>query len=488
MKPQAHAGMTAARKWVLGLASLASFMISLDSLVVSTALSTIRNDLHASIATLEWTVNAYNLTFAGLLLTGSALGDRFGRRTMFISGLALFTVASGACALSQNIGSLIAMRALQGAGAALVMPLALAQLTAAFPPASRGRVLGIFSGVTGLATFSGPFIGGVVTQGIAWQWIFWINLPLGAVAIALSARRIAESTGPNDRFDLPGVILVTAGVFGLVWGLVRGNSIGWGGVEVVGAMLAGGIATIAFTLWEARTPAPMLPMRFFKIRAFTAAILSNFALFSSLYGTTFMLAQFLQVSLRNGPLGAGLRLMPWTAMLMVCAPIAGAKADQYGGRVFMVVGLTLNAVGLAWLAALANADVSYADLLAPLVFSGCGLSMAIPAAGKSVVGAVKLQEIGQASGAISMLRIFGGVFGVAVLGAVFAAKGGYTSPTAFADGFSPAIYVAASISAVGALTGLGMPGRQVEPGSAAGSQARYGAVREGDGSVRGAGR
>lgn len=455
--------MTQAQRWVLGLTSLASFMISLDSLVVSTALSTIRLNLQASLATLEWTVNAYNLTFAALMLTGSALGDRFGRKRMFIAGLVVFTVASVACALSPNIGFLIAARAVQGSGAALVMPLALTQLSAAFPPQSRGRVLGIFSGVAGLAIFIGPFIGGAVTEGLAWRWIFWLNLPIGLLAILLVARRLEESRGPNNRLDLIGLLLVTASGLGIVWALVRGNTIGWGSAEVVGTLAAGIVLLAAFVSWELRARSPMLPMRFFGIRAFATANLANFCLFVSLYGTTFMLAQYLQTALGYGPLGAGLRLMPWTATLMVCAPIAGTLADRVGERTFMVAGLTLNAIGLGWLALIATDNLPYSHMLLPLICSGCGISMAMPAAQKSVVGAVKLQEIGQASGAVSMLRIFGGVFGIAILGAVFAGFGSYASPKAFTDGFVAAISAAAAVAFAGAIFGLGMPGRRTAP-------------------------
>jgi EmrB/QacA subfamily drug resistance transporter len=276
--------MTSKKAWVLGLASLASFMMALDSLVVTTALSTIRQDLTASIESLEWTVNAYNLTFAVLLLTGSALGDRFGRRRMFVVGLAVFTIASAGCALSPNIGTLVTTRALQGAGAAMVLPLSLTLISALFPPQERGKAMGVYLGLTGLATFSGPFLGGVISEGLAWQWIFWLNLPIGLIAILLTARRVDESVGPNNRLDLGGVVLVTLGAFGIVWGLVRGNAAGWSSAEVVSALVLGVALVIAFVLWEQRTKAPMLPMRFFRSRAFATANPANFLVFASLYG------------------------------------------------------------------------------------------------------------------------------------------------------------------------------------------------------------
>lgn len=451
--------MTTKQKWVLALASVASFMISLDSLVVSTALPTIHRSLHASLATLEWTVNAYNLTFAVLLLTGAALGDRFGRRRMFIVGLSVFTAASAGCALAPTIGALITTRALQGCGAAMVMPLALTQVSGAFPAQQRGKALGIFSGVTGLATLSGPLIGGAVAQGLAWQWIFWLNLPLGLATIVLSVGRLDESHGANDGLDLAGVILVTGGTLGIVWALVRGNDVGWDRAPIIGTLLAGAALVIAFIRWEMRARAPMLPMRFFRVRAFTLANASNFCLFASLYGTTFMLAQYLQNSIGYGPLAAGLRLVPWTAMLLIFAPVAGSLADKFGERRFIISGLTMEFGGLAWLAVIATPQLAYARMVIPLIISGIGNSMVIPTAQKAIVGAVKPHEVGQASGTLNMLRIFGGVFGIAVLGAVFASSGSYTTAQAFTNGFRPAMGVAALLAAIGAVAAVGMPRR-----------------------------
>jgi EmrB/QacA subfamily drug resistance transporter len=445
---------------VLGIASLGSFMTALDSLVVTTALSTIRQDLTASVESLEWVVNSYNLTFAVLLLTGAALGDRFGRRRMFVVGLAVFTVASAACALAPDIGTLIVARAGQGVGAAMVLPLSLTLISAAFPPRQRGRAMGLYLGITGLATFSGPFIGGVVAEGLAWQWIFWLNLPVGVVAILLTQRRVAESLGPNTRFDLGGVGLVTAGAFGVVWGLVRGNVAGWGSAEVVGTLLLGVVLLVAFVLWERRAQAPMLPMRFFRLRAFATANPANFLVFASLYGTMFFLAQYFQVVLGTGPLVAGLMLMPWTGTLMVCAPIAGALADKVGERNFVVGGLLLQTAGMGWIAVVADTDTGYLELLPALVVGSVGITMAMPAAQKAVVGAVQPREIGQASGAFMMLRILGGVFGVAVTVAVFAGVGDYTSAERFSEGFSAGMTAVAAFAFTGVLVAAAMPGRR----------------------------
>ncbi|MEV0715025.1 MFS transporter [Asanoa sp. NPDC050611] len=451
---------TSKQAWVLGLASSASFMMALDSLVVTTTLTSIRQDLAASVESLEWIVNAYNLTFAVLLLTGAALGDRFGRRRLFVVGLAVFTVASVACALSPNVGTLIVSRAAQGVGAAMVLPLSLTLISAIFPPRQRGRAMGTYLGLTGLATFSGPFIGGVVAEGLAWQWIFWLNLPVGVLVIALTTRRVDESFGPNNRFDLVGVVLVTLGAFGIVWALVRGNAAGWRSGEVLATVVLGAALVVAFVLWERRTEAPMLPMRFFRARAFATANPANFLVFASLYGTLFFLAQYFQTVSGVGPLGAGLRLMPWTATLMVCAPIAGRLTDRVGERNLVVTGLLLQTIGSGWIALVADRDTSYLEILPPLILGGVGLTMAMPAAQKAVVGAIRPQEIGQASGAFMMLRIFGGVFGVAISVAVFTAVGSYASAEEFSTGFAAAMTAVAIFAFIGTVVALGMPRRR----------------------------
>ncbi len=450
-------------RWVLALTSVASLMVALDTLVVSTALSTIRVELHASIAALEWTVNAYNLSFAVLLMTGAALGDRFGRRRIFASGVALFTLASAACALAPDVGTLIAARAVQGAGAAMVMPLGLTLISAAFPPERRGRAIGTYFAVTGLAVASGPVVGGAITEGLAWQWIFWVNVPLGIALIPLVLRKMRESHGPDGAIDIGGLALVSLGAFGVVWGLVRGNLAGWGSAEVVGSLALGLIAFIGFVRWELRVADPMLPMRFFRSRAFTAGNVAIFFSIASLFGAVFFLSQYLQVALGYGPLGAGLRLLPWTVTLFFVAPVAGALVDRFGERPFMVGGLALQGIGMGWIALIASADLSYPALIAPLIIAGCGVSMSFPAAQNSVVGSVPPEAVGKASGTNSTMRELGGVFGIALLVAVFSGAGGYDSPASFVDGFAPAIGVTACLSFVGALVGLGLPGVRLNP-------------------------
>jgi EmrB/QacA subfamily drug resistance transporter len=451
----------ATTRWVVVLTGIGSLMAALDTLVVSTALSTIRLDLGASVEQLEWTVNAYNLSFAVLLMTGAALGDRYGRRNLYAVGLGLFAASSAACALAPDVGWLIGARAVQGAGSALLMPLGLALLSAAFPPEKRGAAIGIFSAITGLAVASGPLVGGAVVEGLAWEWIFWINVPIGLIAIPLVLTRMTESFGADSNLDIPGLALVTGGALGLVSALVRGNQAGWDSPEVLGSLVLGALLVAAFVAWELRASEPMLPMGFFRSRAFSAGNAAIFLTFASLFGAVFFYAQLLQTALGYGPLGAGLRLLPWTATFMTVAPIAGALADRIGERPLMVAGLSLQAAGLAWLALIVEPGMAYSEMLAPFIVGGVGVSMAIPAAQNSVVGSVATDALGKAAGTNSMMRELGGVFGIAVVVAVFAGAGSYASAQAFTDGFAPAILVAAGLALAGALAGLALPGRRV---------------------------
>jgi EmrB/QacA subfamily drug resistance transporter len=452
-------------RWVLALTSVASLMVALDALVVTTALPTIRTHLHASIAQLEWTVNAYALSFAVLLMTGAALGDRFGRRKLFVAGLGLFSAASAACALAPSIGWLILARAIQGSGAALVMPLAMALLGSAFEGEARAKALGIFSGVTGLAVLGGPVVGGAITQGIAWQWIFWLNVPIGLVTIALVLPRIDESFGPRTKLDGRGLVLVTGAAFGLAWGLVRGNSAGWGSVEIVGALAGGALLAVAFVLAELRAETPMLPMGLFRSRAFAAGNAASFFQFGALFGTVFFMAQFMQTAQGHGPLDTGVRLLPWTATLFIVAPLAGSRIGRLGERPFVALGLALQAAGFAWIALIVRPDLPYAQMVAPLIIAGAGVSMAMPGAQNSVISAVAPQFVGKASGTYNSLRQLGGAFGVAILVAVFTGAGSYASPHAFTNGFTAAVAVSAGLSLAGAIAGLALPSRRPAPAS-----------------------
>jgi EmrB/QacA subfamily drug resistance transporter len=452
-----------ATAWVVVLTAIGSFMGALDTLVVSTALPTIRLDLNASVSQLEWTVNAYNLSFAVMLVTAAALGDRFGRRRLYAVGIVGFALASAACAASPSVGWLIAARAVQGVGAAFMMSLGLALLSAAFPAEKRGTAIGLFSAVTGIAVASGPIVGGAVVNGLDWTWIFWINVPIGLIAAPLVLARMRESFGPNTSLDLAGLGLVSTGALGIVWGLVRGNSAGWGSVEVVAALVAGALLVGAFVAWEMRTPEPMIPMSFFRSRAFSAGNLAIFCVFGSLFAEVYFFSQFLQNGLGYDVLGAGLRLMPWTGTFLVVGPVAGALTDRIGERPLMVTGLLIQATATLWIALIAGPDLAYWQLVIPMVIAGVGISMAIPSAQNSVLGSVSQEAVGKAAGTNSVMRELGGVFGIAIAVAVFAGAGSYASPQAFTDGFGPAVGVAAALALVGALAGSFLPAHGTEP-------------------------
>jgi EmrB/QacA subfamily drug resistance transporter len=449
--------MNAKTIWTFAISSIALFMVTLDNLVVTTALPVIRKSLGAGITDLEWTVNAYTLTFAVLLLTGAALGDRFGRRRLFAIGLGIFTLASAAAALAPSVEALIAARAAQGIGGAIVTPLTLTILSAAVPAEKRGVALGAWGGISGLAVAIGPLVGGAVTEGIAWQWIFWLNVPIGLVLAPLALRRLSESHGPSTRLDLPGLALASAGLLGIVWGLVRGNQAGWSSLEIAGSLTLGAALLAAFVTWELRAPAPMLPMRFFRSRTFSFTNAASLAMFFGMFGSIFLLSQFLQTAQGYSPLAAGLRVLPWTVAPVFVAPIAGALSDRVGGHPLIVAGLALQAAALAWMAAVTEPDVAYTSLVGPFIVAGIGMALFFAPVANVILGSVRPEEEGQASGANNAIRELGGVFGVAVLASVFSGYGSYGSPQTFVDGLTPAVGLGAIVVGIGALLALGIP-------------------------------
>jgi EmrB/QacA subfamily drug resistance transporter len=454
--------MTAKAKtfWTFALTAVGVFMVTLDNLVVTTALPVIRKDLHASIESLEWTVNAYTLTFAVLLLTGAALGDRFGRRRMFAVGLGIFTIGSIAAALAPSAGALIGARALQGVGGAIVTPLTLTILSAGVPKDKRGVFIGAWSGIAGLAVAFGPLVGGAVVQGISWQWIFWLNVPIGVVLIPLVLTRLQETRGPSGRLDLGGVTLASGGLLGIVWGLVRGHGQGWTSPEIVGSLTAGAVVLALFVLWELRVSAPMLPMRFFRNRAFALANVASLLMFFGMFGSIFLLSQFFQTVQGYSPLGSGLRILPWTIMPMFVAPIAGALSDRIGGQRLMGVGLVLQAAGLGWIAMVSTATVAYLELVGPFVISGIGMALFWAPVANVVLSAVRPEEEGQASGSQNAIRELGGVFGVAVLASVWSHYGSYASGTSFVDGMTPALWIGAALVLAGSVAAFAIPSRK----------------------------
>ena len=449
--------------WTFAITSLALFAFTLDRLVVAIALPAIRADLGAEVSGLEWTVNAYTLTFAVLLLTGSALGDRFGRRRMFTIGVAVFTAGSAAAALAPTIGTLVGARALQGAGGALMVPLTLTMLSAVTPPERRGAVLGAWGGIGGLGVALGPLAGGALTGSVGWRAIFWLNVPLGLVLMALARLRLPETRGPRRKLDLAGVVLGSAGLLGLVWAVIQVGEAGWASAGVILPAGGGVVLLVLFVIWEARAPAPMLPMRFFRNRAFAIGGLASLMMYSAMFGALFLITQLLQAGLGATPLQAGLRALPMAVMPMLLTPAGGVIADRVGFRPLMICGLAMEAIALGWLAVTVTPAVSYGFLVPPLVLAGTGSAVFFAPVATAMLSAVAPEEHGQASGAATAIRELAAVFGVAVLGLVFAGHGGYASRTEFVDGFVPAMWLAAGLAAAGVLAAIALPRAHPRP-------------------------
>jgi EmrB/QacA subfamily drug resistance transporter len=441
---------------VVALTSIAYFMVVLDSVVVITALPRMQLDLHVGLSALQWTVNAYGIAFAAGIITAAALGDRFGRRRVFNSGVALFTLASAVCALAPDATVLIVARTIQGLGAAVVLPLSLTILTTAFPPEKRGMIVGVYGGLAGLAVALGPIVGGLITEAIDWHWIFWINVPIGLAAVLLGTRLLPESHGARERFDLPGVALVTAGVVALIWALTRAADVGWGSAEIVGSLTAGSLLLAAFVWWEHRAPAPMVPLRLFASRGFALGNITSFFLQGATFAAAFFITQEFQLARGYTPLATGLRLLPFFATPMIVSPLAGTLSDRVGRRPLMVTGLALQALGFVWVAARGSLGASWIELDGALLIAGIGVSMALPTVPAAVLDAVAPQEMGKASGIYYMAQRFGTVFAVAVASAVFSAHGHLGSAAGVNAGFRPALWTCACFAVLAALSAIAM--------------------------------
>ena len=448
---------TSRERRILIVVSLALFMVVLDNLVVSVALASIHRALGSSVQSLEWTVNAYTLCYAVFVLVGATLGDRFGRRRVFLAGLVIFTAASTLAGLAPNTGTLIAARAIQGVGAAVVTPLTLTLLAETFSAERRGLALGVWSGISGTAVALGPLVGGAVIAVLDWHWIFGINVPIGLVLIPVAARTLRESHGPNRTLDLPGLALSGAGLLGIVFGLVHAQTAGFGAPLTVASLAGGGVLLAAFVRAELRAREPMLPMSFFTKRAFVFTNLGTFAMYFGMFGAIFFLSQYLQLVLGNSALDAGLKLLLWTGSVMVVSPVAGVLSARYGSRPFLVAGLTLQAAALAWLAATATTTTSYAAVLVPFILGGSGMALVLAPSASAILASVRADQAGQASGAANAMREIGGVFGVAVLGTIFAGAGSYANGHAFVSGLVPALWVAVAVLAAGALLLAAVP-------------------------------
>ena len=447
---------TVRRRWTLALTGTAFFMVVLDALAVTTALPAIHRDLGASLPELQWTLSAYMLAWAAAITTAAACGDRFGRRRVFALGLCIFALASASCALATSVGGLIAARAAQGAGAGVIMPLSLTILTTSFPPERRGTMIGLWGAIAGIAAMAGPIVGGALTQGLSWQWIFWVNVPIGVVAAALVRLRLTETLGPPTRIDPLAIVLVSTGAAGVVLGLVRAAERGWTDLTT-GAILLVSLALIAgFIAWEQRVQDPMMPPRLFHSVSFSAANATNFFMTAAQYAAAFFIVQYFQVVLGETPLATGIRLLPWVAPPLVINPLVGMLSDRFGPRALLTGGMLLQALGFIAFATVAAPGVAYWLLALSLVVAAVGGCTVVTVAPAAALSAIPPADIGKGSAVNSMFQRFGSSFGVAVSTASFAVSGSLTSAATFSAGFRPAMTVAAGLALVGAFTARGV--------------------------------
>jgi EmrB/QacA subfamily drug resistance transporter len=445
--------------WILAAVGIPVFMVTLDNLVVTTALPVIRTSLGASITDLQWFVNAYTLPFAAFLLTAAALGDRIGRRRMFIAGIAVFTLASAAAAIAAAPWQLIAARAVQGLAGAAVAPLSLTLLAQAVPDRMRSAAVGIWGGISGLGVAVGPVVGGAVVEGLDWSWIFWLNVPVGVVAVVLAATVLPESRGGAVRLDPLGLVLSAAGMLLLVWGIVDGPDHGWTSTRVLTMLISGAVLVAAFVAWQLRARAPMLPMHLFRSRGFSLVNVVALTFSAGAFGSVFLLAQFFQVVQGLSPLEAGVRTLPWTMAPMVVAPVAGIFADRLGLRNLIVAGQVSLAAGVFWIAAATTTTVDYSDLVIAFVLAGIGMGLTFAPISTMALASAEENLRGVASGATNTIRELGVAVGVAVLASVFSSHGDYSSRESFVEGIVPAVMVGAAIIAVGAVVAAFLPGR-----------------------------
>lgn len=440
-------------------ASLPMFMATLDNLVMTTALPVVQADLGATVGELSWFVNAYTLTFATFMLPAATLGDRWGRRRVMIGGVMVFTLASIAAALSTSAEALIAARAVQGLGAAAIMPLSLSLLASAVPASKRAAAIGIWGGVSGLGVALGPVIGGAVVDGVSWQAIFWLNVPVALVALPLLVVAVRESRGTWQRLDPVGTLLLGGAVFLGIWGIVHGNDDGWGSAGVLAPLVVAGLLLPGYMLWARGRAYAVLPLRLFGARGFSVANVIGLTFTVGMFGTVFLLSQYLQVVQHYSPLEAGLRTLPWTAAPMVVAPIAGALASRTGLRSLLLVGLTLQTGSLVWFAALTESAAAYSAFVPPLAMAGIGMGLTFAPSATAVLDGLPDADFATASSANSTLREFGVALGVALLVAVFLGNGGDITPTGYDGAIGPALLTGAAAVAVAAVAALFAPGR-----------------------------
>ncbi|RLV47892.1 DHA2 family efflux MFS transporter permease subunit [Nocardioides mangrovicus] len=464
--PEQRARRRSVPVWAALLAtSLPMFMATLDNLVMTSALPVVRADLGASVDQLSWFLNAYSLAFASFMLPAATLGDRLGRRRMMLIGIAVFTLGSIGSALSTTSGALIAARAVQGLGAAAIMPLSLTLLAAAVPARLRPAAIGIWGGVSGLGVALGPVIGGAVVQGVSWQAIFWLNVPIAVVGVPFMLWAVSESRGSWQRMDLVGTAMLGGAVFLGVWGIVHGNtqpdgSGGWTSVGVLVPLVVGALLLPAYVLRARSIDHAVLPLRLFGSRSFSTANVIALFFTVGMFGTVFLLAQYLQVVQGYTPLEAGIRTLPWTAAPMVVAPIAGAIAPRVGLRPLLLIGLALQTASLVWLASLAEGHATYPHFVPALAMAGVGMGLTFAPMSTATLDGLPESDFAMASSANSTVREFGVALGIALLTAVFTGNGGQITPVGYDGAIGPAILTGAAAVAVAVLAACFVPRRR----------------------------
>lgn len=451
---------------VVAAASVPMFMATLDNLVMTNALPVLHETLGASVEQLQWFVNAYTLAFASMILVASALGDRFGRRTVFLAGIAIFGVGSVLAALSTDPGQLIAARAVQGFGGAGVMPLSLALISGGVAPARRPLAIGLWGGIAGLGVAAGPLVGGAIMEGWNWQAIFWINVPIAIVAIPLALFALRNQFGERARIDVIGAILTAGGVLAVVHAIVRGNDDGWSSLSVIGELVAGTLLLVGFVAWQARGRSPLVPLRLFRDRSFSLTNIVGFLFSFGAMGAIFLLIQYLQVVQGATPLEAALQTTPWTLAPMFVAPVAGMIAPRVGTRALLTVGLLLQGVGLLWIGLAMSTDLDYTSLIAPFVLSGVGMGLVFAPMATALLATLGVVDHAKASGVNSTVREIGLALGTAVMTAIFVGAGGQLRPDMYVDAARPAVFTGAAVLFVGVVAALLLPSGRAAASSA----------------------
>ena len=444
---------------IIILTSLGFFMSMIDSMIVTTATTAIRNNFQISVNLLQWLLNIYNITIAALLLVGVSLGEKIGRKKVYLVGIAIFTIASIFCALSNNIIELIISRMIQAVGACVMTPMSMAILTHSLPANIRGKALGIWSGIGGLALIVGPVLGGFIVATLSWQWIFWINLPIGIITIYFSHILLPESKGKEDKLNFTDFLLITISSAGIIWSL---SEITTQTSHVITTItgLSCLVLGILFIIRQKMTTTPMIPLILFHSKVFTNGNIATFLLYASMFGVLFFLPQYFLVFEKTNPLIAGLQLLPWTATLVVIAPFAGNAVDKFGEKIIATLGLFLQGIGYLLIILLVNVTNSYIAMAIPLMIAGMGLSMAGPALQKSVLSAIEPIYLGKASGIYNIFRLFGGAIGTTISVIIFNIFGGITNSIAFAHGFDAVLITTGVISLLGIVFSLKLTKRR----------------------------